>query len=77
MRHTRMRQIAKANKDPMWMWKDQVGTDTIELMTRVHGLGLKPKLDKSFKWIRFDSEHYKKTRNYYIFKGEMYARKIK
>lgn len=52
MRHTRMRQIAKANKDPMWMWKDQVGTDTIELMTRVHGLGLKPKLDKSFEWHR-------------------------
>lgn len=52
MRHTRMRQIAKANKDPMWMWKDQVGTDTIELMTRVHGLGLKPKLDKTFKWHR-------------------------
>ncbi|PEL97677.1 hypothetical protein CN604_18600 [Bacillus wiedmannii] len=34
-------------------------------------------IDETFKWIRFDSEHYKKTRNYYIFKGEMYARKIK
>lgn len=52
MRHTRMRQIAKANKDPMWMWKEQVGTDTIELMTRVYKLGLKPKLDNTFKWYR-------------------------
>lgn len=76
MRHTRMRQIAKANKDPMWMWKDQVGTDTIELMTRVHSLGLNPKLDRSFMWLRIQYEDDKKVRNYWGIAGT-YARRIK
>lgn len=68
MRHTRKRQLYNFQK------KRTVVFINFEMN---HWNSIEDSLDKSFKWIRFESEHYKKTRNYYIFKGEMYARKIK
>lgn len=51
MRHTRNRQLAKAHKDPVWMWATEP-TDRIDKQRYWMTLGLQPKLDKSFKWHR-------------------------
>ncbi|PFP72621.1 hypothetical protein COJ99_07140 [Bacillus cereus] len=51
MRHTRNRQLAKAHKDPLFMWMNEP-TDKIELQRYWMKLGLEPILDKSFKWHR-------------------------
>ncbi|MCU5408008.1 hypothetical protein OCA16_26055 [Bacillus cereus] len=51
MRHTRNRQLAKAHKDPVWMWTIEP-TDRIDKQRYWMTMGLQPKLDKSFKWHR-------------------------
>lgn len=51
MRYTRNRQLAKANKDPLWMWMIEP-TDKIDLQRYWMTLGLTPKLDPTFKWHR-------------------------
>ncbi len=49
MRHTRNRQLAKAHKDPIWMWTSEP-TDRIDKQRHWMTMGLQPKLDKTFKW---------------------------
>jgi len=72
MRHTRNRQLAKAHKDPVWMWTIE-STDRIDKQRYWMTLGLQPKLDKSFKWHRIFNqvsykEQYKGLDNYVVIK---------
>lgn len=54
MRHTRMRQIAKAHgeEERSKEWRDEVGTDPIDFIRYCKSLGLTPQLDPTFKWHR-------------------------
>ncbi|PFY86025.1 hypothetical protein [Bacillus toyonensis] len=54
MRHTRMRQIAKAHgeEERSREWRDEVGTDPIDFIRYCKSLGLTPQLDPTFKWHR-------------------------
>ncbi|UUE91793.1 hypothetical protein [Bacillus cereus] len=75
MRHTRNRQLAKLHNEPMWFWNKE-GTDDIRLQRHWMKMGLEPKLDPTFMWLRIQYENDKKVRNYWGIAGT-YARKIK
>lgn len=54
MRHTRMRQIAKARGEETHshLWRKEVGTNPMWFSVYWYKLGLKPTLDPTFKWHR-------------------------
>lgn len=78
MRHTRMRQIAKAHGEEKnsHIWRKEVGTAPMHKMTKWKKLGLRPVIDPAFMWVRIQYEGDKKVRNYWGIAGT-YARKIK
>lgn len=59
----------------MWFWNKE-GTDDIRLQRHRMKMGLQPKIDSTFMWIRIQYEGDKKVRNYWGIAGT-YARKIK